>query len=388
MSMRTKKRGFTLVELLVVIAIIGILIALLLPAIQAAREAANRNSCSNKLHQIGVAMLVFESAIKTFPVVTRLNPTFVSQNAGTPATITSAIQSAKPAGTGSGNGWSWIVQILPQMEENNLYQNISNNSQKFTISNGPFATTIYNGSNTQNPLPAHVATVTLPAFVCPSWAGNSNTNSNTTVDSTGTGASEYSTGFPTAAPTNYKAVVGTQMINKIPVEDGGMTLSGPSNRGSTISSLKDGTSKTFLVAETQETGYASWYDGTLNWVVTGDPSSGGMGTQASGNYGANSAPPWNTTVYAAIQRGYNPNVGPKTTGVTGGNSPYMPKAMTNNTIANDINWGPSSSHAGSIVHHLWGDGHVIGLSDGCDPVTYLSLTTRNGSEQIDETKMR
>src|SRR5690349_4352920 len=60
-------RGFTLVELLVVIAIIGILVALLLPAIQAAREAARRMSCSNNLHNVALAILNFENAKKRLP---------------------------------------------------------------------------------------------------------------------------------------------------------------------------------------------------------------------------------------------------------------------------------------------------------------------------------
>ena len=62
-----KKKGFTLIELLVVITMIGILVSLLLPAVQAAREAARRSQCQNNMKQIGLAMLNFESAHKKLP---------------------------------------------------------------------------------------------------------------------------------------------------------------------------------------------------------------------------------------------------------------------------------------------------------------------------------
>src|SRR5215212_9599621 len=65
---RSGSPGFTLVELLVVIAIIGILVALLLPAIQAAREAARRTQCTNKMKQLGLAILNYESAKKVLPM--------------------------------------------------------------------------------------------------------------------------------------------------------------------------------------------------------------------------------------------------------------------------------------------------------------------------------
>src|SRR5690606_14511500 len=65
--MRKTSNGFTLVELLVVIAIIGVLVALLLPAVQAAREAARRGQCTNNLKQFGLAAVNYESTHKRFP---------------------------------------------------------------------------------------------------------------------------------------------------------------------------------------------------------------------------------------------------------------------------------------------------------------------------------
>jgi prepilin-type N-terminal cleavage/methylation domain-containing protein/prepilin-type processing-associated H-X9-DG protein len=94
-----RRSGFTLVELLVVIAIIGILIALLLPAVQAAREAARRMQCSNNLKQLGLALLNYESTYKCFP-------------AGTIITYTD------PGSCGSDcRGTSFYLSILPYFEQ-------------------------------------------------------------------------------------------------------------------------------------------------------------------------------------------------------------------------------------------------------------------------------
>ena len=100
-------RGFTLVELLVVIAIIGVLVALLLPAVQAAREAARRAQCTNNLKQIGLACLNFESSYNRFPTAGGITSQFFS-----------ADEAAEPK-YGYENG-SWMYQILPFMELQNL----------------------------------------------------------------------------------------------------------------------------------------------------------------------------------------------------------------------------------------------------------------------------
>jgi prepilin-type N-terminal cleavage/methylation domain-containing protein len=99
-----QKSAFTLVELLVVVAIIGVLVALILPAVQAAREAARRMSCGNNLRQIGLALQNFESVNKNFP---------------------SSLRPTPPDPAGLFNGWSAHGQILPYLENANLYQGIN-----------------------------------------------------------------------------------------------------------------------------------------------------------------------------------------------------------------------------------------------------------------------
>ncbi len=115
--MTTKKRyskAFTLVELLVVIAIIGILVALLLPAVQNAREAARRMQCVNNLKQLGLGALNFESSKKHFPTVGLAFIGFGASESGPNGEPNVKSKAAV-------ENLSWTYQILPFLEEANLY---------------------------------------------------------------------------------------------------------------------------------------------------------------------------------------------------------------------------------------------------------------------------
>src|SRR5262245_29708253 len=122
---RHRPSGFTLVELLVVIAIIGVLVALLLPAVQSAREASRRTNCTNNIRQLGVAAHNFADAMGKFPVGVQIAspPRAGDQN------LLSAYRTP-------GFGPNWAVLMLPHFEQGNLYNSVSAAIDNFLPSNG------------------------------------------------------------------------------------------------------------------------------------------------------------------------------------------------------------------------------------------------------------
>ncbi len=235
---RSYQRGFTLVELLVVIAIIGILAGLLLPAIQQAREAARRMSCSSNIRQFGIALLNYEYTYK-------LLPSFAAGfGAANPRAGTTALAGPPNVTTGGGNYgpaflFTGLVGMLPMMEQQALYNRIDSG---FTGRVGT-ATEVYGpygqivGGQTWRPVwdanyaPARTQ---IGFFRCPSDPGRINPASATSH-----------------ARINYvfnlgDGIVGTQNAN----QDQDNTR-GPFPRGFqlALASVTDGTSNTIMFGE-------------------------------------------------------------------------------------------------------------------------------------------
>jgi len=159
----SRRSGFTLIELLVVIAIIGVLISLLLPAVQKVREAANRTQCLNNMKQIGLALHNYHDTYKRFP-----------------PSLDSGIRPWRPSpNTGYQTWWSWLALILPFIEQDNLWRQadafahtdpliatVPNNTFYFW----PWGDFWANWAGTKTPNPALATPV--KTYVCPSEIRN------------------------------------------------------------------------------------------------------------------------------------------------------------------------------------------------------------------------
>jgi prepilin-type N-terminal cleavage/methylation domain-containing protein len=205
-----RRQGFTLVELLVVIAIIGILVALLLPAIQAAREAARRNSCSNNLKQIGIALQNYHDTYKSFPPVAVFGR-----------------QGPFPQGA---YHHTWCLMILPFMEQQPLYDTVD---LTLPVWIQPIRNTV------------------VPVYLCPSDSGFGTKPSEThDIAVTHYVASEGYHWWPGPAVPNFPFAPG--------VDFQGVFAGGQATR---MAKVTDGTSTTIVVAESNSTGYKPLADG-------------------------------------------------------------------------------------------------------------------------------
>ena len=206
---RRSHRGFTLVELLVVIAIIGVLVGLLLPAVQAAREAARRSSCTNNLAQLGLAMHHHEFSVEYLPSGV-INPDGPIRS--------EAI----------GKHISWTIQIMPFLEQRNLYEHFNFDKSAYSTEN------------------AEVRNARVPTLICPSNPGN-RFGSLSSVDGKEVAECHYA---------------GSHHDQEAPIaEDNNGVLF--LNSKLKYSAMTDGSSQTFLIGEMlPHEGHLGWLSGT------------------------------------------------------------------------------------------------------------------------------
>jgi prepilin-type N-terminal cleavage/methylation domain-containing protein/prepilin-type processing-associated H-X9-DG protein len=202
------RRGFTLVELLVVIAIIGVLIALLLPAVQKVRESANRLQCKNNLKQIGLALHNYHDRMKGFPLG------YFSNLSG-PASRDS---NGNCTYNEIGPGWGWGAFLLDDLEQSNLKRQI-----RFDL-------------KITDPLNASTREIPLPIFICPSEVES---GSITVVDANGNPICNV-------ARSSYTAMNGVLGVTSDAFDNNGVFLR---NRRIRMADISDGLSNTLFVGE-------------------------------------------------------------------------------------------------------------------------------------------
>jgi prepilin-type N-terminal cleavage/methylation domain-containing protein len=244
----SQRWAFTLIELLVVIAIIGILIALLLPAVQKVREAGNLVTCKNNLKQIGLALHNYHDTRGTFPV--GYNDPSPWQGMQTPQSLD------------HGPGWGWGAYLLPFLEQENLYKQIN-----FNVDVG-------------DPSMAAVRTTVLKVFQCPSDPSRPDTFTITTSAlATNVGPSPTGLSSWDLAAANYVACNGNDGVDCFcsPPHTGAFLRA---IRGFTMpTDIPDGLSSTLFVCDRPS--FLSW----CSWV--GCPTGAANPFKLSpGNYGA------------------------------------------------------------------------------------------------------
>ena len=424
MDARQRRRGFTLVELLVVIAIIGVLVALLLPAVQAAREAARRNSCLNNIKQIGLALHNHADARGGFP--------FASTAYFDPQAVVGMEQ----------DGYSWLFMLLPYMESQNLYDRVKNSQLEaagplggngsMKLQQGPFQPLIVvDDTKGANEITRYAHGQKMEEFLCPSYPGSEETKgseydgnsaavgnyvaiASTHYNSDGTGAASDSGGpsgslYDSYASSNRPKSKGgngvlsfAQVSSSVKAADNNnlnsilqKPASGAKPKGVSFASLRDGTSSTVAFTESREERYSSWISGLSMYVVAADPNGPGNRIQKPTPTGNQPAVLMWLDTDNDGQTALNVGNGVKLAGGDNADDP-SPAAITNPKTqayfyakefahGTKARWyGPSSAHPGS-TQHGFADGHGKSIGDDVDRNVYLHIVTRAGGEVVDIT---
>jgi prepilin-type N-terminal cleavage/methylation domain-containing protein/prepilin-type processing-associated H-X9-DG protein len=330
--------GFTLIELLVAIAIIGVLIALLLPAVQAAREAARRSQCTNNLKQVGLAIANYESAHGCL-VSGYLSATSPLAQFGV------AGYNPDPHTFDNGPGWGWLALLLPFTEQVPLYNAINTNLPTWVPDNGT------------------VVTVQLGVYLCPS--ANNPTPTCRMVDANLDPLSVPNLEFARA---NYQYNMGWNDTSITPAatsyDDPIRGCNGPIYRNSHVSfaGVSDGLSNTVIAGEKSPyLADATWVGiipGYRHFAYNAFASAGTGGAGVNYDYpGAILAAHSGPSLYESPQVIHPPN---------------SPLGHTDEMY---------SLHPGG-ANVLLGDGSVRFIKQSINLLTWQALSSRSGAEVI------
>lgn len=346
------KRAFTLIELIIVIAIIAILIALLLPAIQAARAAAMKNSGRNNMKQLALSCQNHNDTYKTFPPLYFCN---IPDEKGKLKVAEATVQ------------YTWLVRLLPFMEEDTMYKSISATSLKFTT----------DSTKVQIPGPqgqmVAPGTLVIAQFLAPNQQGSA------------PGTTNYVALSATRQPllTNYEGDVAGQQTTKTPPD--GMIIPDKQGRGQSMARMADGTSKTAIICESREQEKSNWYVPQQVFVCGFLPED----TVATDENKTQFYPYFNNGEWVPVPnndrtalnygparpgKAANPLANPNGVKQAYNGDPKDPLART---------WGPSSMNMGGIVIHGMGDGSVQEVADQqIEPKVYFAAITTRGGENV------
>ncbi len=379
-SPSSRTRAFTLVELLVVIAIIGILVALLLPAVQAAREAARRTQCTNNLKQIVLGCINFESAHNEFPPG-RLAPDW-SVN-GTPRTSYTNYNQVQQNESHTIGFYSVHLWILPYMEDGNVYSMIDfDRAQQLRMTDGGLPSNI----NYQ----AYASAAGM--FICPSDANTGRVISENNYRYNFGGSTPYGGAASHSAQANIEAEV-----NGLPARGNGAFTIG--DAGLSPGEFSDGLSKTAFFSERiKGSGQATnqlptkadfitmpnrapgmipvetIFERCLSYTPQIDPFN--FMTPGRWLEGSDWSNGWPFAGYANTE--YNHVAPPNWQGQDCGAYSAIPDTPGEHAIVS-----ARSDHPGVVVV-TYGDGRASAVSESIDLIVWRAQGSRNGGESVAE----
>jgi prepilin-type N-terminal cleavage/methylation domain-containing protein/prepilin-type processing-associated H-X9-DG protein len=342
------RSAFTLIELLVVVAIIGILIALLLPAVQKVREAANRTKCSNNLRQIGLALHNYHDPNGQFPTAFKILP---------------ASDPTVPFPEAAAYGPSVFVLILPYLEQDNVYRQIDTSKGALSTANMPPANPAYSTA--------------LPVFLCPSSPFGSRTAEYSLEIARSFGNFDVHIRYPPGLPfgrTDYAPDAGLSVdVVGIDIKAAASIIAQPP-ACVRITDIIDGSSNTLMIVE--DAGRPAWY--SSKGLVTSGPDIGTYQANANGP-APQGGGAWADPLNYIATNGSDPNG----TGIAaGGGFLGIPEAPYSCALQCSNDSEIFAFHPGG-TNVAMGDGSVRFLKAGLSLTQIGALLSRAGGEVLD-----